>query len=111
MAQEHRINSNDINRLVHQIINKFPAKEIFLFGSYAYGNPQNESDIDLCIITEQNEKKIDLLRQIRRIIAQIADKPVDLLVYNKNEFYERAALKNTFEYKIKNEGIKLYEKP
>jgi len=111
VAQEHGINNTDINRLVHQIVNEFPAKEIFLFGSYAYGDPQNESDIDLCIITDQKGKKIDLLKQIRRAIAPIVTKPVDLLVYNKNEFYEKAALNNTFEHKIKNEGIKLYEKP
>ena len=36
-------------------------------------------------------------------------KPVDLLIYQKNEFYERAGLNTTFEYKIKSEGIKVYE--
>lgn len=106
MVQE--ISNVEINNLVHQIIHEFPAKEIFLFGSYAAGNAREESDIDLCIITDQEARKIDLLRQVRRVIAPVVTKPVDLLVYNEDEFYERAGLNTTLEHKIKNEGIKIY---
>jgi predicted nucleotidyltransferase len=108
MVQE--INNVEINKLVNQIIHEFPAKEIFLFGSYAVGNFKEESDIDLCIITDKEARKIDLLKQVRRVIAPVVTKPVDLLVYKEDEFYERAGLNTTFEYKIKNEGIKIYEK-
>ncbi len=108
MVQE--ISNTEINNIVNQIIRDFPTKEIFLFGSYVSGKAQDESDIDLCVITNKIGRKIDLLRQVRRIIAPVANKAVDLVVYNENEFYERAYLNTTFEFKIKNEGIKLYEK-
>jgi predicted nucleotidyltransferase len=104
------INNMEINNIVSRIIQNFPAKEIFLFGSYAYGKPQADSDIDLCIITNQDGRKIDLLRQARRVISPVANKAVDILIYNENEFYTRANLNTTFEFQIKNEGIKLYEK-
>lgn len=104
------INNAEINNIVSQIISGFPTKEIFLFGSYASGREQDESDIDLCVITDRAGRKIDLMRQVRRIIAPVAKKAVDIVVYSENEFYERAKLNTTFEYKIKNEGLKLYEK-
>ena len=50
-----------------------------------------------------------MLKQVRRVIAPVVTKPVDLLVYKEDEFYERAELNTTFEYKIKTEGIKIYE--
>jgi predicted nucleotidyltransferase len=37
------INNMEINNIVSRIIQNFPAKEIFLFGSYAYGNPHADS--------------------------------------------------------------------
>jgi len=100
----------EIKNIVSRIIRDFPTKEIFLFGSYASQTHHGESDIDLCIITNREGRTIDLLRQVRRIIAPIANKPVDLVVYNENDFDLRASLNTTFEFKIKNEGIKVYEK-
>ena len=78
-------------------------------GSYAYGQPDEGSDIDLCIITENNvQRKIEVLRQARRALVQAVSLPVDLLVYGVEEFDERAGLSTTFEHKIMNEGILIY---
>lgn len=35
--------------------------------------------------------------------------PIDFLVYNKNDFRKRASHETTLEYKIKNDGVKVYE--
>jgi uncharacterized protein len=99
-----------IGNLVSQITNEIAAREIILFGSYAYGNPREDSDLDLCVITSNNSKrKTEIMRDIRKAIAPIASLPVDILVYNENEFYSRAQLNTTLEYKIMREGIKVYE--
>ena len=98
-----------IDNLVDRI-KVFDAKEIILFGSYATGTANEDSDIDLCIITDQNNKrKIDLMRELRRAIAPVLEFPVDLLVYSKDEFYERANISSSFEFKIQKEGVKIYE--
>ncbi|HBF35922.1 MAG TPA: nucleotidyltransferase domain-containing protein, partial [Firmicutes bacterium] len=62
------------------------------------------------IITNQDGRKIDLLRQARKVISPVVKRAVDIVIYNENEFYTRASLNTTFEFQIKNEGIKLYEK-
>ena len=104
----------DINTKTQAIIDKIKttglASEIILFGSYANGNVNIDSDIDLCIITDETQKRSrDIIREIRKAISPIAELPVDLVVYAKNDFNSRAKLNTTFEYKIKEEGISLYE--
>ncbi len=88
----------------------FGAKEIILFGSYADGTANEDSDIDLCVITrERKKRKIEIIKELRRAIAPVLSYPVDLLVYDEKEFYERANATSSFEYKIKTEGVKVYE--
>jgi predicted nucleotidyltransferase len=88
---------------------KFGAKQVFIFGSYAYGEPDQDSDIDLCVITDLNNKrKIDVIREIRRELINLISNPLDILVYSENEFEERAGLRNTLEHKILMDGIKVY---
>lgn len=87
----------------------YPVK-IYLFGSFANGQPDEGSDIDLCLITRNNgQRKIEVLRQARKALVHAVSMPVDLLVYGVEEFDERASLSNTFEHKIMNEGILIYE--
>ncbi len=95
--------------LKNTLTKKFGAKQIILFGSYAYGKPDNESDIDLCVITDlKKRRKIEVIREIRRELIDLISNPLDILVYNEEEFNERAGLKSTFEYMIAKDGIRLH---
>ncbi len=98
----------DIKLLVDAIVKLFKVRRIILFGSYAYGNFDKNSDIDLCIITNENKRKLNIIREIRSSLNSIINTSLDLVVYNEDEFNERASLKSTMEYKIQNEGINLY---
>ena len=99
-----------LSNLTNKIVEVAPAHKIYLFGSIAYGEPNSDSDIDLCIITDnENVRKRDLVKSIRKSIATVATMPVDIFVYYKDEFSKRAQLKSTLEYNIANEGISLYE--
>ena len=99
----------EISALTDTISKKFNTKKIFIFGSYAYGEPNSDSDIDLCIITDLGAKrKIDLLREIRREITSSFHFPIDVLIYDDKEFSERATYENTLEYKISKQGLLVY---
>jgi len=103
------ITKRQINTLAKTIVKKFRTKKIFLFGSYAYGEPQSESDVDLCIITDlANRRKIELIRDIRREINLNFEMPIDILLYDNKEFNERAIHKNTLEHLILNRGILIH---
>ena len=99
---------HEIDNII-EVINKVVAvNKIYLFGSYAYGNPKNDSDLDLCILTNNNdERNRDLIRTIRVAISKTANMPVDILVYETNEFNKRASVSSSMEYKIAYEGVLL----
>lgn len=100
----------EVINLTNKIIEVTSAQKIYLFGSFAYGEPGNDSDIDLCIVTNDNHiRKRDLVKSIRKSIAKVATVPVDILVYDEEEFSKRAKLCSTIEYKIVNEGVSIYE--
>ena len=90
------------------IFKKNSVKKIILFGSYAYGNPRSNSDIDLCIITEDNRRKIEIIWEIQESIYQIAKHPVDIFVYKPDEFLDRTDSVATIEKTIAKKGIVIY---
>jgi predicted nucleotidyltransferase len=64
-----------------------------LFGSYAYGRPNQDSDIDLCIVfaddTDDNEAYMKIAKSLyhKKII------PLDMLIYHEEEFNLKKAKK------------------
>lgn len=99
--------NEDINKLVKKISQTLKVEKIILFGSYAYGKPNEDSDIDLCVITNVKKRKLVILGMIRSALIPIYTR-LDILVYNEQEFKERSELQTTLEYKIVNEGVILY---
>jgi predicted nucleotidyltransferase len=64
-------------------------KKIYFFGSYAYGKPNSESDIDICVIIDENISKHRRDVALKIALNLISEKiiPYDILVYNENLFY------------------------
>jgi len=101
--------TEQIEVLRNTLKKKFAVKQIFVFGSHAYGEPDKESDIDLCVIADLNKKrKIDIIREIRRELIDLISSPLDILVYSEKEFKERSVLTSTLEHKILMNGMKVY---
>ena len=90
---------SELKKLADKIKEITPATKIYLFGSYAYGTPNEDSDIDLCILTDENKRKLEILREIRRNVGDI-NYPLDILVYKTDEFNERVNNKYIMESKI-----------
>lgn len=103
MLQDIKLEIDNIIREINESINE---DKIYLFGSYAYRKPNADSHIDLCIVTTDNEI---LLRRVRKAISNVTTMPVDVIVYYKDEFVERAKLHCTMEHKIAFEEISIYE--
>lgn len=67
--------------------------------------PDENSDVDVCIVTDlSGKRKIDLIREIRRECRSFFSYPLDILVYSEKEFFDRASLSGTLEYQIAHEG-------
>ncbi len=95
-----------INKTVTQITD---VQKILLFGSYARGEETTDSDIDICVITEDPRRKLELMKDMRYSIFTKIKAPLDILVYKPEEFNIRSHMKYTLEEEIAKEGVLLYE--
>ena len=98
-----------IDSIKDSILKFVPAKYIYLFGSYAYGNPTEESDIDLFIVTPDNINNFSEI--YTQIMVDLSYKKIffiDLLLSKESVFNSRRD-KNIFEKTISQKGKIIYE--
>jgi len=95
---------------IKESILKFvPAKYIYLFGSHAYGNPTEESDIDIYIVTPDTVNNFSEL--YAKIVGDLGSKKIffiDLLLARESVF-ELRKVKNILERTVYQKGKILYE--
>ena len=106
--ERRRIPMRAIRAVVQQIAEKFQPEKIILFGSYAYGQPRPESDVDLLVVMETPLR----LRQQRLEISRALSPrpfPLDIVVRTPKELEERVALGDLFLREIIDQGKVLYE--
>lgn len=102
------VSETALQKAVEVLKEKHDAIRIILFGSKARNEASKDSDIDLCILVKPSSARIlDLQRAMRRDIYPIIHAPIDILVYEENNFYDRVSLGITMEAAILKEGIEL----
>ena len=99
----------ELNKYIDNIASVDGVEKIYLFGSYAYGIPNKDSDIDLMVIIEDNLNTIKTAFKINMKIVGKKYIPSDILVNRKSDF-ERESMYTTIQNKIKKEGIIIYDK-
>ncbi len=89
---------------------------ILLFGSYAYGKPHEDSDIDILFVTNDEfvpqtyEELLDYRLNIRKNVRDIAMQvPLDLLIFSRPLFERFKQLNTSFAQEILSKGKILYE--
>lgn len=98
----------EINQIVNVIVKENNVLEIYLFGSYAYGTPNKDSDFDIyAILPDDSEKPLAVMQNINQAIFDVMKRPVDLLAARSSTFYERAN-HQTLEKEVLDKGIKVY---
>jgi len=88
---------------------KSVIQKIYLFGSYAYGRPTKESDIDICVILDNVENQLDININISIALSHRKIVKFDLLVYKEEQFY-RSKNPESIEHTIMKKGKILYER-
>jgi predicted nucleotidyltransferase len=104
------IQQNEIAQLSQKIIDLIHPEKIILFGSYAYGIPTRESDLDLLVIVKSsNEPRYKRAREIRKHLWGSTSFAKDILVYTESEIAEWRNVKEAFITSIIEQGKVLYE--
>ncbi len=96
-----------INKLCIRIVETFRPQKIILFGSYAYGVPHLNSDIDLLVVMPFEGRVHDQAVKIRRELDSTM--PLDLLVRTPEQVQERIDMEDFFMREIVEQGKVLYE--
>jgi len=97
----------DIRHVVDQIVERFHPVKVWLFGSFAYGTPTPDSDVDLLIVMDTSLRNVQQAVEIRKAIA--FPFPVDVLVRTPQQIAERLALGDIFFHEVLAKGIILHE--
>lgn len=98
-----------IKEAVKRIIDGFNPEKIILFGSYAYGHPSPDSDMDLLIVMDTNAKPHKRAVPIRKVLKGIGI-PKDVIVKTPDEFERFKDVIGTIIYPAAHKGRLLYER-
>lgn len=102
-------NEEKIQLMTKRLIDLYHPVEIYLFGSYAWGLPDEDSDVDLLVVVDEckSEDRHMALVQGHRALRGMG-LPKDLILLTKEEFDNYSADHRKIYYKIKNKGKLLY---
>ena len=101
------VDIKEIKHLSSQIAREFNPDRIILFGSYAYGQPGNDSDVDILVVLPFKGKPVRKAIEIRNKVN--AGVPLDLIVRTPEQVADRVAQNDWFMREILERGHTLYE--
>jgi predicted nucleotidyltransferase len=115
-TQKERLPMSKLTDIQQQIAARLGTSpkpfKVILFGSYAYGNPHDDSDIDLLVILDKKGKsdsyksminnRVEISKRLRELRRKY---PMDILVYTKDEWEVLKASESSFIEKIEREGV------
>ena len=102
------IQSELLNETVERLKTEFQPEEIYLFGSHAWGTPNEDSDVDLMVIVPgSDERPIRRDQRAQKCLGRLAV-PADVLVRTRGEVNRYKHLRASLFHQVLNQGRKLY---
>ena len=99
--------ANKIHDFAREVADRFHPDRIVLFGSYAYGKPTKDSDIDLLVVMNHEGRAVEQAAKIRSSLH--SSFPIDVLVRSPRKIRERLEMGDPFVKTIVEKGEVLYE--
>src|SRR5947207_13449428 len=96
-----------IRSVTRQIVHQCHPQKVILFGSYAYGQPTEDSDVDVLVIMETEGNPLYTAAHISAAVDHPF--PLDILVIQPSDLAFALQEKNIFETEVRKKGVTLYE--
>ena len=101
------ISRHAIRKFANEVARRFKPEKIILFGSYAYGKPTPDSDVDLLVVMPQRQVRRGMSVRMRWAVPRTF--PLDLLVRSRQEVNRRLGWGDCFLQEVTSKGKVLYE--
>lgn len=99
-----------LEEVVRRLVEGLQPDQIILFGSYAYGQPTEGSDLDIMIIVPESSEPAHRREQKAYACVGAIGVSKDLLVLTREEFEEQAQVPTSLARRVKEKGMVLYER-
>ena len=102
--------SKELDMIKNSILEATPVEAIYLFGSHAYGQPKQDSDLDIYVVIPDSgaEDMVELSADIRGRLYKKKTLPMDLLIGKSSVFAQRRHAPATIEREVAQKGVRLY---
>lgn len=98
----------DIQKVVNQIVERFHPQKVILFGSYAYGEPHEGSDVDLLVVMPNPPRRKEAWKLVKDLEKDFPV-PLQIIFMSPEEFEETKDVVGGIAYPAHQWGIVLYE--
>ena len=102
------LDENLLETATRRLVAEFQPEQVWLYGSHAWGNPHDDSDVDLLVVVpNSNETPIRRSQRAHRCLRGLR-MPKDVLVETRQEVDRVKGLKTSLENTILSRGRRLY---
>src|SRR5437867_11994209 len=92
-----------IRRVTRQVVEQFHPQKVILFGSYAYGQPTEDSDVDLLVVMDTDESPLHVAAKIAAAIEHPF--PLDIVVRTPVAFVSAVQRRGVVATEVATKGI------
>jgi uncharacterized protein len=98
--------------MTQRIVEACHPERVILFGSYAYGTPHKDSDIDFFVVMKPKDAEETNHHRVMKVtdVAKIPFLPMDVIVRTPQEVEKRVAMGDFFIKEILDRGKVLYQR-
>jgi predicted nucleotidyltransferase len=102
------ISQTTVDAIIKTIVEHVHPQKVFLYGSYVYGHPTEDSDLDILIIAESDLPRYKRAREIHRLFNPYPC-PMDILVYTPQEVARFGDHPSAFIHTVLEKGDLVYD--
>ncbi|MBI4128017.1 MAG: nucleotidyltransferase domain-containing protein [Parcubacteria group bacterium] len=97
----------DLKGIINTIVTHVAPEKVIMFGSYAWGTPSRDSDLDLFVIKKTDRSTREVAREIDGLLWGRTT-PIDIIVYTPEQVAGRLKQGDFFIHEVLNKGKVLY---
>jgi len=103
-----KVTNELLSKVSDCIVESIQPEKIVLFGSYAWGKPHPDSDVDLFVVVSSSD--LPAYKRARAVYRSLRDivVPFDVIVQTRNEVERAVQVPSSLAHKVMDEGKVLY---